>query len=349
MSVATQPQPAPPVGDLPPAPRGSLVKAEIHRFRARRFIQVVVGIGVLIWIVATVIGLLNFGTPTDADFADARAQLEQVVTEQEGFRQQCLDDPGIPEGTSPEQWCGPPVTEESFGGVEQFLDKAPFDLAGTGTAGALAFAALSAALAFVIGATWIGAEWSTRSLVALLFWVPRRFRVIGTKLAVLVGAAALFGVVAPLGWLAMAGIWRALVGTDDALPDGFWGDLLQTQARGVLLTVLAAALGFGLTNLVRNTGAALGIGFVYVVIVETAVRAMRPYWDPFLLSSNAIGLVQDGGYTLMIWDDQNIGPSGEWEPVEYYLGHLQSGILLTTVALVLVGLGTWLFARRDIH
>jgi hypothetical protein len=349
MSVATEPQPAPAVGDLPPAPRGSLVKAEIHRFRARRFIQVMVGIGVLGWVVAAVIGLLNFGTPTDADFADAQAQLEQVLAEQEGFRQECLADPGIPEGTSPEEWCGPPLTEENFGGPEQFLDKAPFDFAGTGTDGALAFAALSAILAFVIGATWIGAEWSTRSLVALLFWVPRRLQVVGTKLAVLVGGAALLGVAAQLGWLAMSGLWRAFVGTDAPLPDDFWSQLLQTQGRGVLLTVLAAVFGFGLTNLVRNTGAALGIAFVYVAIAETAIRALRPYWDPFLLSSNAIGLVQQGGYTIFIFDDQNIGPNGEWEPVEYFLGHLQSGLLLGAVAVVLVGLGAWLFARRDIH
>jgi hypothetical protein len=349
MSATLQQPPATPVADLPPAPRGSLLKAELHRFRARRFIQVLVGIGVLGWVIATVIGLLNFGTPTDADYADAQAQLDQVLVEQETFREQCLEDPSIPEGTSPEEWCGPPLTEADFGGVEQFLDKAPFDFASSGTDGALAFAALSAALAFVVGSTWIGAEWSTRSLVALLFWVPRRFQVIGTKLAVLVGGAALLGVVAQVGWLAMAGLWRATVGTDDALPDGFWSDLLQTQGRAVLLTVLAATLGFGLTNLVRNTGAALGIGFVYVAIIETAVRAFRPYWDPFLLSSNAVGLVQQGGFTIFIYDDQNIGPNGEWEPVEYYLGHLQSSVLLTLVAVALIGLGTWLFARRDIH
>ena len=55
---------------------------------------------------------------------------------------------------------------------------------------------------------------------------------------VLTGAAVLIGVVAQAGWLAMSGVLRAVVGRDAALPEGFWGDLLQTQARGVLLTVL---------------------------------------------------------------------------------------------------------------
>ena len=57
----------------------------------------------------------------------------------------------------------------------------------------------------------------------------------------------------------------------------------------MLLTVLVALLGFGLTNLIRNTGAALGVGFVYFAIVETAVRALRPAWQPWLLSTNAAG------------------------------------------------------------
>ena len=75
-------------------------------------------------------------------------------------------------------------------------------------------------LAFLIGATWIGAEWSTRSLVALLFWVPQRMKVMGVKLVVLVVASALFGVAVQALWLAMAGILNAAAGTDDALPPG---------------------------------------------------------------------------------------------------------------------------------
>ena len=74
----------------------------------------------------------------------------------------------------------------------------------------------------------------------------------------------------------MAGILDAAAGTDDALPAGFWGDLLPTQGRSVSLAVLAALIGFGLANLTRNTGAALGIGFVYFAILETAIRILRP-------------------------------------------------------------------------
>ena len=78
----------------------------------------------------------------------------------------------------------------------------------------------------------------------------------------------------------------------------------------------------------RNTGAALGIGFVYLVIVESAVRALRPRWQPWLLSDNAAALVQDGGLTIFIFDGIAGPDRTSCEPTEYYLGHLQSGIFL---------------------
>ncbi len=351
MSAALQQRP---VEQLPPTPRGSLFRAELHRFRARRFIQVLAAVGVLVWAVAVVIGLLSFGEPTASDYAAAQAQVDQILAENNRYREECLQNPEqfagpVPEGMTAEDVCGPPLTEEDLGGVESFLTKAPFDLAAAGTGGALGFAGLASALAFVVGATWIGAEWSTRSIVALLFWAPRRLRVMGTKLAVLVAGATVFGVAAQVGWLTMAGILDAAVGLDEPLPEGFWSTLLQTQARGVLLVVLAAVLGFGLTSIVRNTGAALGIAFLYVVAVQLVLGGVKPSWSQWMLGTNAVALVKEDGLTLYFYDLVDYSAQNMGEPVQYYLGHLQSGLLLTAVALLLVGIGTLLFARRDIH
>jgi hypothetical protein len=170
--------------------------------------------------------------------------------------------------------------------------------------------------------------------------------VFGAKIAVLVGAAALFGVLAQVGWLVMATILRATVGTDDPLPDGFWSELLGTQARSVLLTVFAALAGFGLANLVRNTGAALGVGFVYFAIVESAVGAFRPGWAPWLLTSNAGALINPGGLKIPIYDG-TFDANGM--PPEVFVSNLQAGLLLGAVLAVVVGLGVVLFARRDVH
>ncbi|MCW2634053.1 MAG: rane protein of unknown function [Blastococcus sp.] len=345
MSTMIEQPPTAPTTVRPAGSFGRLVGSEMHRFRSRRLIQILLALGVLGWLAATVIGLLNFGNPTDSDYAQARQEIDRTVAEQAGFRQECLDQAPIPEGTSPDEFCGPEMTASDFR-VEDFVNKAPFDFESAGQGGALGFGAAAAVLAFLIGATWIGAEWSSRSLVALLFWETRRFRVFGAKIAVLVGAAALFGVLMQAGWLAMATLLRAVVGTDTALPDGFWGELFGTQGRAVLLTVFAALAGFGLANLVRNTGAALGVGFVYFAIIEAAVGAFRPAWAPWLLTSNAAALVAPGGLRIPIYDG-TFDANGN--PPEVLLTNLHAGLYLTAVLAVIVGIGVVLFARRDVH
>ncbi|HEV7210881.1 MAG TPA: ABC transporter permease subunit [Blastococcus sp.] len=327
------------------AGRGSLLRAEALRFRSRRFLRILLGLAVLGWVAATVVALSHYGVPTDADRATARQTVQQIVAQNEAGRQQCLADPNRPAGAAPEEACGPPPTAADFS-VDDFLPHQPFDLARTGTTGALGFGAAAAVLAFLVGATWIGAEWSSRSLVALLFWVPRRGTVMGAKIAVLVLASALLGVLAQAAWLATAGILRAVDSTGGPLPHGFWGHLLATQGRGVLLTVVAALLGFGLTNLIRNTGAALGIGFVYFAVVETAVKILRPAWEPWLLTSNAAGLITPGGLKVYIFDAA--GPTGFDQPRVFVVHNLQAGILLGVVTAVIVGAGVYLFQRRDL-
>ena len=341
-AVMNQPTAAP----EPPSTRrrGSLFRAEVHRFTARRFIQVLIGLAVLGWLAAVVIGLLNFREPTDSDMAAARAAMEQSIAEQQMWHEQCLAD-ADQLGEDPEMFCGPPMDASQWR-VEDYVDVAPFDLASAADGGAMAFGAGAAVLAFLIGATWIGAEWSSRSIVALLFWVPSRLKVMGTKIGVLVLAAALLGVVAQAAWLARSWILRSFVGTDTPLPDDFWGDLLAAQGRSVLLTVLAGLIGFGLANLIRNTGAALGVGFVYFAIVENALRIYDQSLEKWLLSTNAVALVFPDGLRVY---DYSAPPTPSGEMPSYLVTNLQGGLVVAAFATVLVGVGVVLFARRDIH
>ncbi|MCF6508206.1 hypothetical protein E9549_12430 [Blastococcus sp. MG754426] len=342
MSAATE-QPTTTPGPAANRARGSLFRAEVLRFTSRRFIQVLLGLALLGWLGAVVIGLLNFGEPSDADLATATQQRDQFLAAEQEFRQVCEQD-AEQAGQPVDQFCGPALTASDVP-VQDFLTTAPFDLASAGEPGAIGFAAAAAVLAFLVGATWIGAEWSTRTIVALLFWVPRRLKVIGTKAAVLALAALALGVLAQLGWLAMAWVLDALVGTDDPLPDGFWSGLLAVQARGVLLAVLVGLIGFGLANLTRNTGAALGVAFVYFAVVENALRIWDPMVDRWLVVSNSVALVAPGGFR--VFDHSESSSSGE--PPSYLLTNLHGGLVVTAFAAVVVGAGVWLFVRRDLH
>ena len=341
MSAVLTPPEAPTTA---PAGRfGGLLRAEFHRFTARRFIQVLLGLAVLAWFGVLAIGFANFQAATPERIAAAEQARQEQVDMSNGYREECLTLADVPADMTPDQYCGPVTTAEDLE-LTWFLDPAPFSLGGDGPSGAVAFAAAASVLAFLVAGTYVGAEWSSRSMSALLFWETRRARVMGAKIAVVAAAALVVGVVAQLSWLALASIWQATVGDGVDLPDGFWAQLLGAQWRGVLLTVCAGLLGFGLTNLVRNTGAALGAGFVYFAVVENAIRAIEPAWQPWLLTNNAAALVLPDGLELYTGYDPITG-----ESTEYLLGNLQAGVCMGIVTVVVVGAGVVLFSRRDVH
>ena len=324
-------------------PFAGLLRAEAHRFLARRFIRVLFLLAGLGWGAALVIGLLNYAPASPERLAAAEEQRQEAVQQSIEGRELCLTETTRPDDVPVDEWCGPPVVAEDFE-LEWFLSPPPFSFAVDGEAGAVAAAAVASVLVFLVAGTFVGAEWSSRSIVALLFWETRRPRVLGAKIAVVAAASAVLGVVAQLAWLAMAGVWQAIAGDDTPLPDGFWSDLLATSGRGVLLTVFAGLLGFGLTNLVRNTGATMGLGFVYFAVVETAVRVLQPSWQPWLLTNNATALVMPDGITLYVPSEGN-----GFSDVEYVLGNLQAGVFLAVVTALVLAVGIALFSRRDLH
>ena len=331
--------------------RGSLVRAEVRRFVSRRFLRVLLVVALALY--ALMIGVMaatGFAKTTPERLAEAERARQQVVQEQEAFRQQCLRDPTLPPGVPPDEVCGPPVTADTVR-VEEFLDRQPFVLVDELPGGALGLAAATSVLAFVVGATWIGAEWSTRSIVALLFWQPRRWSVMRAKIGVLVAALAVFAAASQALWWASALVLAATRGRTGPVRDGFYADLLAQQGRTVLLVVLVGLLGFALSNLTRNTGAALGVGFVYVAVVESAVRGLRPRWQEWLLTDNALALVQQGGNTLFLPGEGALDPNGGFVEGgrEVVLSNLHGALVLGGVTVVLVTLGVVLFARRDLH
>jgi ABC-type transport system involved in multi-copper enzyme maturation permease subunit len=333
----------------PAGPFGGLVRAETHRFLARRFIRVLLVVALVGWVAALVVSLLAFETPTPERLAEARATQQEQIQLAEESRQQCLADPARPADVDPDDWCGPPATADQLP-LSLFLAPEPFSLSADGTDGAVSVAALAAALAFLVGGTFVGAEWSSRSMVALLFWETRRPRVMAAKVLVTAVASAVLGLLMQALWLGLATVLQSVVGDGVAPPAGFWSELLGAQGRGVLLTVFAGLLGFGLTNLLRNTGAATGLAFVYLAIVENAVRALRPAWQPWLLTNNAAALVLPDGLTLRR-DVSGVDAQGNptYRTVEYLLTSGQAAVYLTVVTVAVVGVGIVLFSRRDLH
>ncbi len=330
--------------------RPSLLRAEARRFAARRFIRVLLAVAAVGYAAMLVIGFTQYARTTPEVLADAQSRIGEMVEQNEQYRQQCLAERATAGDAGPEEYCGPATTAADYGDqLTYFIDKQPFNLATDGLDGAQATALLTAALAFLIGATFIGAEWTTRSLVALLFWEPRRLRVMGAKLAVLAGAVTALALAAQVAWWGGAKLLAAQRGTAE-VPPGFWGDYLGTAGRGVFVAVIAGLLGFGLAHAVRHTAAALGIGFAYFAILESMIRAFRPAWQPWLLTDNALAFVQHLPYTFYVEgsyvDERGLTVYGDHEVA---ITHLHAGLFLGFVSLVVIGLGTAAFQRRDLN
>lgn len=331
----------------PAGRRGSLLRAEARRFRSRRMVRVLLALALLGLLAAVAIASTQFAKPSAAGLADAARQRDQVAAQQRQFRAQCLAGTP-PDGVPVEAYCGPEQTADDLGTVEDFIAKRPFTMDSAGRAGVLGVAAATAALAFLLGATYVGAEWSTRSMVALLFWEPRRLVVMASKLTVLVGATALLGVLAEGLWLLAARVLAAARGTT-AVPQHLTSELLTSAGRGVVLVVLFALLGFGIANLLRNTAAAFGFAFVYFAILETVLRQVRPAWQPYLLTDSAVALLLKGGNKVFV-DQGYVDARGFYVATgrEIMVSNLHGAVVLAVVSLAVVALGVLLFTRRDL-
>jgi ABC-type transport system involved in multi-copper enzyme maturation permease subunit len=185
-------------------------------------------------------------------------------------------------------------------------------------------------LGWVIGASAIGAEWQHRTVSALLTWEPRRTRVLAAKLAAACVYAAVFAVVLQAWFTLVLLPVASSRGTFAGVDSAWWGDFVATGGRVTLVAVAAAAIGFGLATIGKNTGAALGGGLAYLLVVENLVRAYQPDWSDWLLGSN-MGRVVEGHASFGL------------------AGHSTAGAaaVLAVYAAALFVLALWFFRRRE--
>lgn len=329
----------------PTARRGSLARAEARRYTSRPLVRLLHVLAVLGLLAGALVASTQFERTTPEALAGAERNRSAVVAEQEAFRQECLAAVGTPDGPPSAEACGEPLTDDQLGDVEQFLDRQPFRLETDGRGGLYGVAGLTAVLAFLLGATSVGAEWASRSMVALLFWEPRRLRVMATKLGVLALALAGLAVLLQGLWLLVARVLTSARG-EGRVPDGVMAELLAVAGRGTLLAVLVGLLGFGVANLLRNTGAALGVGFAYFALAENLLRVLRGSLQPWLLTENAAALLTTGGTRLFL--PGPVDARGMQASREVVLSNLHGGLWLGAVTAAVVAVGVVLFTRRDL-
>jgi hypothetical protein len=156
--------------------------------------------------------------------------------------------------------------------------------------------------------------------------------VFAAKTVAVLAAMSVFALVV-LVLVAMA-MWPALAAHGAPLRPGdptLWS-LAGTIGRGVALTTVAAGMGFALATIGRNTAAALGAGFAYVIVLENIVGSSLAEWRRWLLLGNVIVFIAGND------SDGDV-------PGRSVVG---AGVFLAAVALSLLVVAGGTFRRRDL-
>jgi ABC-2 type transport system permease protein len=325
-----------------------LTKVELRRLFARRL--TVVGLAGLFLITVMLLAATWFeARPLSAEEQQrAQQQFEtahrQWVEETPELRQQCAADWRAQPDPKPslEQMCTfhEPKLEDFGKPRSVFAELAPELL--QATAYFLAFAA------FLIGASFLAAEFSSGAIGNWLTFEPRRLRVYGSKLL----AAALGFVPVAAATLGILTVGAFLIVSrlgDTASTTGkVWGNLAELGGRAVVMTAAAAVLGSVIGLLFRHTAAALGVVMGYLVLVEGVFAAFLQEAQPWLVRLNVDAFLRHG--TQYYVTECKTGPDGTiCDQVERTVSFSHGSWYLAAVTTALVVLAAWTFHRRDVN
>lgn len=294
----------------------ALFAVEVRRFLARRLFRITTLLVVAMMLVGAMI--LFFGSATTP------AEVEQARAQQQAMYENCVESQGF--GAPPEEvedlerFCR---EEMAFASTDPRFDygQLPELLRGFGIPFLM--------LGWIVGASFIGAEWHNRMVTTTLTWEPRRVRVIFAKILALAVCVAVWILVLEAIFAASLYPAAAVHGITGSVDADFWREAGAVALRVDALAVLAALLGFSLATIGRNTAAALGVGFAYLTVVEGLIRGFKPKWSEWLLGDN-IALFLVGASNSPLDRDQTA-----------------AGWLLLAYCTALIALATAFFRRRE--
>jgi hypothetical protein len=259
----------------------ALLRAELQRAAGRRLVR---AFALLSIVGALAVGIVTFTQTSTADGAAIAQKVHVQREEQVQARKdllQCLYDRSRAGQDPGRADC----QERTVPGVhDPRLERERVQNLLRGTGGILAL------VAWVIGASLMGAEQQSRSITTTLTFAPRRTEVFAAKAVtalIVVAAWAMATLAAVLAALLPAAILHA--GPALGQPGNL--AIAGVMARGVALCLITTTMGFALASLGRNTAAALGVGFGYIIVVENILGSSIAGWRRWLLLGNVIVFV----------------------------------------------------------
>ena len=328
-----------------------LLLAEWSRLLHRRFTWVMVtllGAG----LVAIAIGfVLTSSPPTDFQRDEAARLAAAAQVRYDNDRAMCLDiERGVvraPLGKPPyPKNCdfGPrPVTDDfmHYGFVLSGEIESLFLLAGT----------LLCLFGFLIGASFVGAEWTSGGLTNLLLWRPNRVAVLGAKLTAMLSGLLAASIGYLIAWVGAFWLVAKVRGTVGTFTTGDVISLSLTGVRVLVLVLAVSAVGFALASLGRHTAMALGVFIGYLLVYElgtliiTAIMGtdwpwqlrLSSYVGPWLIKEMELGP-----------GDYRCDPTGCFAVSQSVVTWVDAGMVYGVVLIALVGAAFVTIRRRDV-
>lgn len=206
-------------------------------------------------------------------------------------------------------------------------------------------------LAFLLGASFVGAEFASGSMGSWLTFQPRRLRVAASKLIAAAGGglgiAAVGLALSTLGAFLVTSINRPGADAPKLPPMSVdTGDpVSQVVLRCVALVVLGGLGGAVVGLIMRHTAAVLGLVVGWAVLVEGAVAALLfdGALQPWLVQINLRAFLEKGAVYYRTVCDAT-GCQSREVPVSY----THSWVYLTAFTVVLTLISLWSFRRRDV-
>jgi ABC-2 type transport system permease protein len=299
-----------------------LLRAEAYRVVARPIIRLVIGLALLGAVVGGALAFLATSSLSERDYRQRVHAAESVRPD----AQRCLPagqgKPGVNDGDPALKAC---LERNDIKVHDPRFHRTRLRAVLQGSSGFLAL------VAWVVGASLIGAEYQSRSLTTTLTFEPRRLRLCAVKTIAAVGVVALLtagALVVVTAAMLPALVWHGAPVRGEPSVASLAGIVL----RGTALSAIAAALGFSIATIGRSTAAALGAGFAYIVILENIVGSTMEPWRRWLLLGN----------TIVFASGRNSGGGVPGRTV------LSAGLFLASVAVTGIVAAHVFFRSRDV-
>jgi hypothetical protein len=315
-----------------------LVRVEILRLFSRRLVKIVAGLVLLLVVAIVGIDGYNSAKPAAGDDAAFRQRLGRA------YDRDIAAFPQPPPGEGPPGEFHVPSRDEFIANPEESCfgpetcntrRKEPFVLREKLSDWGVGVALICTIVAFLVGASAAGAEWAAGTMQSLLYWESRRVRVVLAKIVGLSVVIATLVIAAEALYVIAAFPAAELRGSTGDLTGDVWGSYLLLVLRGIGAATFAALLGFAVAFGTRVTAAAVGIGFVYFVILQQLLIVWKPWLIRYMIGPLFIGWFEYGS-------DFSSDADG------LVLSGRRAGITLAIYAAVMVTAATVWFRQRDV-